>query len=335
MIKPAILGGTFDPLHDGHKALFEKAFEVSKVVLIGLTSDKMARCDRKRKIAEFKIRKRRLAQNLYRTFPGRKFRIEEMNEVFNIPILKDIKDGYLIVSEEKYKVGKAINRKRKKLGEKPFEIVYVPYVLAADGLPIKASRVASGDIDRYGRLIKPIIAAVGSKNKVKVRSVEMAFKKVFGNCKVKGLTVDSGVSPQPIDNETITGAENRAHAAFDKFPLKSNPTFAVGLEAGLFWVPTIKQFVDVQYCAILDKGGNITYGHSPGFYYPPQFYDEIEKGEEIGTIVEDLYGISDIGKKNGAIGFLTSDRVTREDLLVSAVEMALVPRMKYTLYRKK
>ena len=43
MVRVAV-GGTFDPLHDGHKALLMKAVELSRSgeLLVGLTSDEMA-----------------------------------------------------------------------------------------------------------------------------------------------------------------------------------------------------------------------------------------------------------------------------------------------------
>ena len=35
------LGGTFDQLHRGHVALFERAFATGEIVYIGLTSNRM------------------------------------------------------------------------------------------------------------------------------------------------------------------------------------------------------------------------------------------------------------------------------------------------------
>ena len=36
-----VLGGTFDPVHDGHRALFERAFDLGDLT-VGLTSDDLA-----------------------------------------------------------------------------------------------------------------------------------------------------------------------------------------------------------------------------------------------------------------------------------------------------
>jgi inosine/xanthosine triphosphatase len=332
-MKPAILGGTFDPLHDGHKALFSKAFELSEYLLIGLTSDEMAGMYRQRTVTDFTKRKRKLAQYLKSTYPKIRFEIKKMDEVFNIPIIKNISDGFLIVSEGKLKIAENINKIRKQEGIRQFKIVTVPYVLAVDGLPIKATRIHEGAIDIHGKLLKPPVVAVGSSNKIKLKAVSFAFEQVFGKSKIKGFEVDSGVHPQPKGKETVLGARNRARDALEQCPDRFDAKFGVGLEAGLFWIPSIKNYIDVQYCVVVDKGGHFTYGHSPGFTYPPSFQDKIKKGDEVETIVADLYNIKDIGEKQGAIGYLTDNRVTRKDLLVSAVQMALVPRLKRELYR--
>jgi len=255
-----------------------------------------------------------------------------MSEIFNNPMTEDIPRGYLVVSEGTEKVARNINKRRKNNGVRLLDIVTVPYVLAADGLPIKATRVAEGEIDRQGSILGDVLVAVGTTNRVKLEAVRDAFQRVFGSVVVKGYKVDTGVSAQPKGRETITGARNRAQNAADACPRDFHPHFFVGIEAGLFKVPQIRKYMDVQYCAVADRGGHFTYGHSPGFYYPPEFDKMIEAGEEVSDIIEELYGIKNIGKKNGAIGFLTDNAVTRKDLLVASVLMALVPRIKRVLY---
>ena len=58
-IKKVVVGGTFEALHAGHRALLKRAFELGDVT-IGLTSGKMARKAKKRKVKSFSARKKAL-----------------------------------------------------------------------------------------------------------------------------------------------------------------------------------------------------------------------------------------------------------------------------------
>jgi len=148
--KLVVVGGTFDVLHEGHKALLRKAFELGQVG-IGLTSNTMAKKMKNREVQDFETRKKELEDFINKEFKG-EYRIVKINDEFGFTLEKDF--DYIIVSPETYQTAKLINEERKKRNRKPIEIVKIDLVLAEDGKPISADRISKGEIDRYGKLLK-------------------------------------------------------------------------------------------------------------------------------------------------------------------------------------
>ena len=138
------VGGTFDPLHRGHRALLEKAFEVSDHVLIGLTSDEMIKKTRK-----YQIRKKELEDYLERK-KFKNFRIVKIDDGYGPSIYANF--DAIVVSPETEKIAFEINRIRVKNGKKGLKIYVIPFVLADDKKTISSSRVKKGEIDIEGRI---------------------------------------------------------------------------------------------------------------------------------------------------------------------------------------
>ncbi len=144
------VGGTFEPFHEGHKRLIDKAVELGgKDISIGVTSDRMAR-QRIRSVLPFVIRAENVRQYVRRKHNFDPYVVEITNP-FGKTLEYDF--DYLVVSPETYEMALKINEKRKELGMKEIKIVKVDFVLAEDNTPISASRIKKGQIDRYGRLI--------------------------------------------------------------------------------------------------------------------------------------------------------------------------------------
>jgi pantetheine-phosphate adenylyltransferase len=144
------LGGTFEPLHEGHKALIDKAIELGgENTLIGVTSDEMAR-KRLRSVLPFHLRAENVRQYIKLKY-GLDLPIIKLRTPYGTTLEEDF--DYLVVSPETYPVGEEINQIRVQKGLRPITVVKVDFVFSQDGKPISATRIKNGEIDRYGVLL--------------------------------------------------------------------------------------------------------------------------------------------------------------------------------------
>jgi len=148
-----VIGGTFGPLHDGHKALLKEAFELGRggEVIIGVTSDEMARV-RDRSVPLYSARVENLRQFLDREYSGvAESSIVKIDDPFGFTLTKDF--DILVASEETYSMSLKINEEREKRGMSSIELKKVGFFPAPDGKPISSTRIKDGEIDKHGNLI--------------------------------------------------------------------------------------------------------------------------------------------------------------------------------------
>ncbi|ELY49271.1 phosphopantetheine adenylyltransferase [Natronolimnohabitans innermongolicus] len=148
------LGGTFDPVHDGHRRLFERAFELGDVT-VGLTSDELAPKTRhvERRVNSFDERKATLEDELesIATEYDREFEVRKLEEPTGIAT--EPQYDYLVVSPETKDGGERINEIRRERGHDPLEVVVVPHLRADDGDIISSTRIVHGEINEHGTVL--------------------------------------------------------------------------------------------------------------------------------------------------------------------------------------
>jgi cytidyltransferase-like protein len=148
------VGGTFDELHRGHKALLDKAFEIGEKVVIGLSSDEFAsKMGKPHKTAPYDERLKELEAFLEQSGLAAKAEIVPLNDPYGLTISGKGIDA-LVVSKETEKTAEKINEKREKAGLPPLKIVAISMIPAENNTPISTTRIRGGEIDRNGRLLK-------------------------------------------------------------------------------------------------------------------------------------------------------------------------------------
>jgi len=314
------VGGTFNVLHRGHRALLDKAFEVGDEVAIGVMSDAYAAGHKTRPVP---LAQRFAAVEAYASAKGKPYTIAVIEEPKGT-LLIDPSIGSIVVGPEAYASAERFSKERTATGLSPLKVYRVPFALADDCTPISSTRILQGEMDENGRLLRALRVSVGSDNPVKVHAVENVMRRIFTDVHVIPCRTQASVPQEPWDDEVERGAIERARRSIGR------NDFGVGVEAGIFEHNGL--LYDVQFCAVVDKMDRVTLGHGPGFLYPPSVAAKLREGGTVGEAFHDLYGQERTGRGQGAIGFLTHGLLTRAELTEQAVIAAMVPRIRKDIY---
>ncbi|KAB0304536.1 non-canonical purine NTP phosphatase [Vibrio fortis] len=159
---------------------------------------------------------------------------------------------------------------------------------------------------------------IASLNPAKINAVKSAFEAAFPQQEFdfKGVSVASGVADQPMSNEeTYQGAVNRVCNATQAIP---EGDFYVGLEAGIEGNVTFAWMV-------IESNGQRGESRSASLMLPPQVIEKLAHANELGDVMDEVFGTDNIKQKGGAIGLLTHNQLTRSSVYHQALILALIP----------
>lgn len=169
--------------------------------------------------------------------------------------------------------------------------------------------------------------AVGSLNPVKIEAVKRAFQKVFGECEVVEIHVSPDISSMPTSfEELVKGAKTRAEKAIKK----TNADFGVGLEGG-FEKTKLGSFL-IGVVAVIDKKGRWAFAKGSGLLMPEEIVRKVNKGKELGDVMDEIRGLKNTKQKDGAVGFFTKNLIPRTQAFESTIIYALSRFMREEMF---
>ncbi len=164
----------------------------------------------------------------------------------------------------------------------------------------------------------PQKVVIASLNPAKINAVKSAFQSAFPQQAFEfvGISVPSEVADQPMTNEeTHRGSVNRVKNAKVEMPTAD---FYVGLEAGIEGNVTFAWMV-------IESDTHRGESRSASLMLPPEVLAQLTDANELGDVMDKVFGTENIKQKGGAISLLTQNQLTRSSVYHQALILALIP----------
>lgn len=184
-------------------------------------------------------------------------------------------------------------------------------------------------ISQRAKLFAVNQVVVGTTNPAKLAAVRGAVQRIWPNATVTGAHLESGVRAQPLDDEeAILGATNRARLALQS----GDADLGVGVEGNT--VEMAQGMFSTAWVVVVDRGGALGLGSSGRFLLPESVAQAVRQGGELGPLMDEFTGEQNTKHKQGAVGILTNNLITRTAALETAVIFALTRFINPGYYRE-
>lgn len=162
---------------------------------------------------------------------------------------------------------------------------------------------------------------LASKNPGKMDGAKKAFLEYFDNVEIEGISVNSNVAEEPVNEDIYNGARNRVDNLIN-YAKQNNISadYFVGVESGI--TNLLGKWVITNIAVIKDKNGYESWGTSQSFPVPQKYVNEIIN-TDLGKVMDKIFNASDLRSSKGGINLLTKQKVTRIDLTKQSIIMAL------------
>jgi cytidyltransferase-like protein len=148
--KQAIVGGTFDHLHAGHKKFLDAAFLHAEHVHINISLPELTKHKPFfQSIQPYDVREKNIIEYLAKNHVTNRATIHQLHDIYGMAAT-DTHCEAIFVTESTVNNAELINIQRHKNNLPPLEIVMVSYLTGTDKQVISSQRIRAGETDRDG-----------------------------------------------------------------------------------------------------------------------------------------------------------------------------------------
>ena len=188
-----------------------------------------------------------------------------------------------------------------------------------------------------------MLIALGSARSAKIMALRAACARVaeadprWSRAELVARPVETGVARMPLsDMQLMRGARNRAAAVRELLAGEGRRAdFYVGLEGGFHSITFEGQRQTFLHgWAYATNGARGYFGHAPAVTVPPAIVARVEgTGRELGEVIDEVAGSTDVRSREGAWGVLSKGLLTRAMSFETALIAAFAPFYNARLYQ--